>query len=134
MKNKIKELWNRKKKVAWVHLTAYGILVVEYLLCRFAFFDLHGMKEWPLDLLIFGTAVMLISLIAQKKQFPFFLSAGYMVGFICGMLFQTQGVDLGGGKTNNDWIIWTGVYLGFILAGIVWETAVKWWNLLKKKS
>ena len=31
---------------------------------------------------------------------------GYIGEFILAMLFNTDGIDQGGGRTNNGWIIW----------------------------
>lgn len=34
--------------------------------------------------------------------------AGYIIGFICSMIYNKDGIDPGGGRTNNAWkgIIW----------------------------
>ena len=46
-------------------------------------------------------------------------------GFAAGLIFGVDGVDHGGGATNNWWIIWTVVFLTAIGAGIVLEIANK---------
>jgi len=122
----------QQKKVLTNHLISLGILLLGFVLCRFAFFGFHGMKEWPLDLLIAGLAVLLISLLARKKYFPWFVSCGYHIGFWFGAIFHTEGFDPGGGRTDNLWQIWTVVFAVCILAGIVFEIVMKWRRLLKK--
>lgn len=42
-------------------LLSAGILLLSFVLCRFAFFDLHRMKDWPVVLLIAGGAILGVS-------------------------------------------------------------------------
>ena len=132
MSKGFKALLQQNKKVLLAHLISLGILLLGFLLCRYAFFGLHGMKEWPIDLFIVGIAAILISLLARKHYVPWFVMVGYILGFWLGVLFHTEGTDPGGGKTDNLWIIWTVVFLGCILAGILCEIWMKWRKLLKK--
>lgn len=40
------KVWiQQHKQVCLVHLISFGILLLGYVLCRFIFFELHGMKE-----------------------------------------------------------------------------------------
>ncbi len=132
MSKGFKALLQQNKKVLLAHLISLGILLLGFLLCRYAFFGLHGMKEWPIDLFKVGIAAILISLFARKQYVPWFVAGGYILGFWLGVLFHTEGTDPGGGKTDNLWIIWTVVFLGCILAGILCEIWMKWRKLLKK--
>ena len=125
MKEKNKRLWNR--------LAPLGVLFAGFLLCRFAFFGLHGMKEWPLDLLLAGLVVVTISLITKKQMIAWFTSAGYLLGFFVGVLFHSEGFDPGGGRTDNLWILWTVTFMVCIVAGAITETVMKWRRLLKNK-
>lgn len=45
---------------------------------------------------------------------------GYVVGFILAMIFNTDAVDPGGGRTNNAWIIWGTVFILSILIAVIW--------------
>lgn len=49
---------------------------------------------------------------------------GYIGGFILGMLFNTDGIDQGGGRINNGWIILGIAFIVSILAGIILEFIV----------
>lgn len=109
-----------------------GMLLLGYVLCRFAFFGLHGMKEWPLNLLLVGLVVVLLSMITKKQVIAWFASAGYLVGFFTGVLVHAEGFDPGGGRTDNLWQIWTVVYICCMVAGAIVETVIKWRKLLKK--
>lgn len=130
--SKAKEFLQKHKKLFLVHLSSLGVLLLGFVLCRYAFFGLHGMDEWPFNLLIAGLVSLLISLLAGKQYAPWFTSVGYFLGFWMGVIFHTHGFDPGGGKTDNLWGIWMLVFLGCILAGFLFELVLKWWKLLEK--
>jgi thiamine transporter ThiT len=46
---------------------------------------------------------------------------GYLLGFVSGMIFNSDVAYQGGGTRNNGWEIWTAVFLIVIIAGVVWE-------------
>ena len=132
MSKNFKAVIKQNKSKLFSYVFSFVILLIDLLLCRFVFFRLHGMKEWPIDLFVAGLAVLLISLIARKRYVPWFTSAGYFVGFLVGIIFHKEGFDPGGGRTDNLWQIWTIVFVVCILAGIVFEIVIKWKKLLKK--
>lgn len=43
----------------------------------------------------------------------------YIGGFAIAMLFNSDGVDPGGARTNNAWIIWTVAFVIIVLGGFV---------------
>ena len=132
MSKNFKAVMQQHKPMLFAHMVSFVILFIDLWLCRFVFFGLHGMKEWPVDLFVAGLAVLLISLIARKRYVPWFTSAGYFVGFLAGIIFHKEGFDPGGGRTDNLWQIWTIVFVVCILTGIIFEIVIKWKKLLKK--
>ena len=100
---------------------ALGILLIGFILCRYIFFDIHGMKEFPKVLLVLGLVVMAISALTKKKILPYFISAGYIVGFVFGFIFQVTKIDVNGVSVNNLWVIWAVVNVAFIVAGVICE-------------
>jgi hypothetical protein len=42
-----------------------------------------------------------------------------MGGFILAMIFNTDGIDQGRGRTNNAWIIWGTIFSFSILFGFI---------------
>ena len=108
--------------------TAGSLLAVGigYLLCRYTFFELHGMKQWPTILFGFCLFAVLVAAFFDARRVMLGTVAGYPVGLVLGLIFQTDGADPGGGRTNNLWLIWTAVILAAILAGIVWELASRY--------
>ena len=115
-----------KNKVSLIsHVIGLGILIIGFVLGRYVFFDVHGMKEFPVTLLVLGLAVMLISMLTSKKVLPYFISTGYLMGFVFGFLFQVTKMDVNGVSVNNLWVIWAGVYVAFIVVGFLCEALFK---------
>ena len=115
-------------------ISASIALFVAYILCGHVFLFLHGMRQWPIPLLILGLIVIAISAISNSRKVMIATVAGYVVGFACGMLFNwdTYHPERGpGAYSNNDWLIWTLVFLVFIAGGIVWELANRYKKTVK---
>ena len=106
-------------------IAASVLLFICFLLCRYHFFNLHGMKEWPVNLFVFGMIVIIISVIFDSRKVMIFTPAGYMAGFAFGMLFNEDSFDPGGGRINNAWIIWTASFLILIAVGVALEIITK---------
>ena len=66
-----------------------------------------------------GIAVLIISFLLKCQHLPLISANGYLVGFVAGLSFRTNGFDPGGGRTNNMWLIWLVVWLGVALIGVV---------------
>lgn len=106
-----------KNKTLWgVCMT--GLLAVSYWLCRFVFYGMHGMKDWPNMLAMVGLIIIVIASIVGKRILAVATVVGYMGGFVLAMIFHTHGVDQGGGGTNNAWIIWGCVFILSIIVGL----------------
>ena len=103
------------KKNITVHLLSLSVLCIGFVLCRTVFFDLHGMFDLPRLLFLSGLFVIGLSLFAKARLVPVVTALGYIVGFWAGVVFQTDGVDPGGGRTNNLWIFWVAVFACAIL-------------------
>ena len=115
-----------KTKNRLVHLFAWLMaLCGGFVLCRYILFPMHGMREWPVVLFIAGTAVIIAAFLVKARYVPAAASVAYTPAFLIGVLFQTDGVDPGGGRTNNLWIIWTVVFIGIIIISVVLELVLK---------
>jgi len=108
-------------------LCAAAALGVCFVLARYAFFGLHGMRQWPFVLFVFGLVVICVAGIADRLRVMLGVVAGYAVGFAAGMLFNSDVFHYYrgpyGSYTNNNFQIWTYVYLLFIFLGVAWEIA-----------
>ena len=117
---------NRKRLIT-ASLSA-ALLFAGYVLTRYVLFDLHGMKQWPLTLLVIGGLAAGVAWILQARLMPLVASAAYTISFFIGVLLQTNSIDAGGMATNNLWIIWTGVYLISILIAFIAEMVGQSWG------
>jgi transcriptional regulator with XRE-family HTH domain len=103
-------------------ISASAALFIGYLLCGRVFLFLHGMEQWSIILLALGLIVIAISAVSNSRKVMIGTVAGYIVGFACGMLFNWDTFDPNrGAYTNNNWVIWTLVFLLFVSIGIVWD-------------
>lgn len=122
-------MMNNKNKTA-VHFLSAGILCAGFAVIRYFLFDLHGMKQWPLILFIFGIAVIGTAFFANAKRVSLFTALAYSAAFAAGAVFRTEGVDAGGGKTDSLWMIWTIVFACCIAVSLAAEII----SARKKKS
>lgn len=96
------------------------VMTVFYYMLRTVLFNYHGMHDIPFLYFLFGCIVTFISILIKNKVLPYFISGGYIAGFILGYILQSNSYDPGGGLLNNLWILWLVVYLGFIMVGLVY--------------
>lgn len=101
------------------------LLLAGYVLIRYILFDLHGMKQWPFTMLILSAIIAVISLIMKARLIPIMTGVAFSISFMIAALFQVDSINAAGMRTNNLWIIWTGVFLFLIIAIIVGELTVR---------
>nr|WP_122012863.1 hypothetical protein [Maliibacterium massiliense] len=105
-----------KKRMAGI--VSLLCLLAAYAAIRYPLFAWHGMKGFPLYLLVPGVAaVAYAGLVRGNRVVPVFTAAGYILGFFCGHLFAAPAFDPGGGLTSNMWAIWLCVYGGAMATG-----------------
>lgn len=107
-----------KNKILW-GISMIGLIGISYLLCRFVFYGMHGMKQWPNLLAIVGLIIIVVASLLGNRLVSASTVVGYMGGFILAMIFNTDGLDQGGGRINNAWKIWTTVLILSILIGSI---------------
>lgn len=109
-----------------IGLLSMAILIASFLICRFALFDMHKMKQFPLVLLIAGGLFIGISMLFGCSRFPLFASLGYPVSFAAGLSFRQDYADPTGAMTlSSMWIIFLTVYLVIMCIGIVVEAMAR---------
>ena len=58
------------RKNAALHLASLCVLCAGYLLCRYVFFAVHGMKQWPACLFLLGlVAVVIVGALKLKAMY-----------------------------------------------------------------
>ena len=93
-----------------IGLLSMAILIASFLICRFALFDMHKMKQFPLVLLIAGGLFIGISMLFGCSRFP---------------LFADYADPTGAMTLNNMWIICIIVYLVIVCIGIIVEAVAR---------
>ena len=120
-----------KSRVVWV-VAATMALCVCYVLSRHDVLgQWHFMKQWPLSLFVFGLIIIAVTAFTFSKKVMICTPIGYIVGFVLAMMFNADGVDQGGGRTNNAWGIWIVSFVIILLIGIMWELVGRY---LKRKK
>ena len=110
-----------KRNSDTVQIGSVVFLLGSFLLCRYVFFSIHGMKEWPVILFVVGCLCLGYSILTGKNRLSLSSAIGYPISFLVGILFQSDGMDAGGGTTNNLWLIWTVSYVVVIVFGFALE-------------
>ena len=119
-----------RKRIFWV-VGSVVALCLCFILCRFTFIESHGSYQYPVVLFVVGIVAVIIAAIFDGRKIMINTVVGYVGGFALGIFFGVDGVDQGGGATNNWWVIWTVSFIAIIIAGIIWEIVSK--RILNKK-
>ena len=109
------------KKKIMIHVLSLGALCIGFILCRYVFFDIHGMKQWPVILFGIGIIAIVISFILNGKISPVCTAFSNKVEYLVGIMFTNRGTAKGGTPANNLWIIWTAVFVCLILSGMIYD-------------
>ena len=106
-----------------VGIISVVVLLLGFVLCRYVFFDVHGMKSWPLMLLAVGGVVLVLSVLCKCRCLPWFTSLGYPVSFAIAAVFQQTHTSPSGMTSNNLYLIWIIAYAAIIVIGVIAEAA-----------
>ena len=109
-----------KARIFWV-VGALMALIISFFLSRYTFFTLHGNTQWLIFLFVVSLIVLGIAAVIDSRKIMLSTVIAYIGGFALGLLLGTDGLDPGGGATNNWWQIWTISFLIIIIVGVVWE-------------
>ena len=94
---------------------------ISFLLCQHDFFVVQKSEQWPIILFLFGITIIIISSLFYLKKTMVFTVSGYIFGYLFAKILNKNGIDPGGGRTNNLWMIWLISFLIIIIIGIIWE-------------
>ena len=109
------------KNIRLESLISLGVLAIGFVLIRYPLFKLHGMIQWPMTLAIICLAVIIVSIVLKAAITPLSTSASYIIGFFIAYIFQSDGTDPGGSRTNNLWIIWTVIIAVTAIVSSIYE-------------
>jgi len=109
-------------------LGAAAALTISFLLCRYIFFEIHSMMQWPFVLYLLGLVVILVAAVFGGRKIMYSTAWGYLISFMLGMTFNwdTYHPEFDPGVTaNNNWSIWLLSFLGFLAMAIIFDIIVK---------
>ena len=121
------------KRILWFVVSAL-FLGLYWVLCRFVLFGLHGMKSWCDMLMYVSAGAVVLSAVMDLRITAAAAPTGYMLGFAAGAVFNTDGMDPGGGATNNFWLIWTIGLAVCVFVGLVADIALAFARKRKKAA
>ena len=93
---------NHKK----VHLLSLAALILGFILSILIRADQNGIGGTGKMLALFALIVCACSFLMGGKLIPLITSCGYFITFLFAFFFQRNGVDPGGGTTNNFGKLW----------------------------
>ena len=102
-------------------LISLAILGIGFLLCRYALFNFHGMKSFPEFLFKCGLLIIGISALLKARKVMFCTAVGYNIGYVLGLLFNTEWKDVHVTTLTSMWMWFVSVMILFAFAGVVWE-------------
>lgn len=107
---------DKKLKVSIISLI---IVIINYVLTRFIFFDLHQMKDFTDTMTLLSACLTVIFLLSDNILSCFVSSISNIIGFVLGYMFNTTTIDYITGNTNNFWLIWIGSYIILVILSML---------------
>lgn len=120
-----------KWKKKWVLFLPLVFLVSLCIILDYLYEQSFGPVSFPSLMCQFGCVVCLIATILKARLIQWFTAGSFLVGYFFGVVFWSEGLDPGGGRTNNFWVIWATVYMIGIMVGIMVEIVIgikKWYT------
>ena len=106
-----------KHKRLFIHLLSIGILAAGLGLSILIQPEPGGYVRLAKGLAMVALVFILASLLFNGKMVPLITSCGYFLTFLFAFFFQRDGVDPGGGPTNNFSRLWiTAFFICFVLS------------------
>ena len=110
----------RKSRIIWVIGTVIA-LFLSFLLCQYVFYEFHGNNQWPVFMLLIGLVIIGIAAIFDGRTIMVCVIAGYLGGFLLGILQGVDSVDHSGSVMNDWWLKWTIAFFVIASIGVFWD-------------
>ena len=111
-----------KHKRLFIHLLSIGILAAGLCLSILIQPEPGGYVRLAKYLAMVALVFILASLLMNGKVVPLMTACGYFLSFLFAFFFQRDGVDPGGGSTNNFWGLWIIAFFTFFVLSLYFET------------
>ena len=110
-----------KKRQCKRHLLSLGILLLSYGIISWVLRGEGGILGTGKFLALFTLVIIGCSFLMGGRLTPLLTAGGYFVSFLAAFFLQKDGVDPGGGRTNNMWGIWILTFLGLFVLSLFLE-------------
>lgn len=99
---------------------------ISFILCNYTdLANLHGNSDAPIIVAIFGVIALLISYVFNLKALTITATFGYIIAFLIGVYFETDGIVLGDEAIHEVWVVWLFSYWFFIGIGMICDFIMK---------
>lgn len=110
-----------KKNKAVNLFIAIGVLLAEYIVCRYIFYGAHQTKDIPFVLFLFCLTTSCVAIMFGKGRIATCAVVGYIASFFMGILFNVEWTDVHGTACNSFWIWFLCGTVVFTFVGLIWE-------------
>ena len=111
-----------KHKRLFIHLLSIGILAAGLGLSILIQPEPGGYVRLAKGLAMVALVFILASLLFNGKLVPLLTSSGYFLSFLFAFFFQRDGVDPGGGPTNNFSRLWITIFFICFVLSLYFES------------
>ena len=111
-----------KKNHGKIHLLSLGILLLSFLIICRVLRDAGGYLNLGKFLALFALVILGCSFLMGGRLIPLITTCGYLVSFLIAHFFQRDGVDPGGGTTNNFGRLWIIAFFTCFVLSLYFES------------
>lgn len=111
-----------KHKRLLIHLLSIGVLAAGLGLSILIQPEPGGYVRLAQGIAMVALVFILVSFLLNGKLIPLITSFGYFVSFLFAFFFQRDGIDPGGGATNNFGRLWIIIYSSVFVLSLYFES------------
>lgn len=111
-----------KKNNGKIHLLSLGILAAGFVIANLVKPTPSGFGSTGELMALFALLILGCSFLLGGKLVPLITSSGFLVSFFAALIFQKDGVDPAGARTNNFWYLWVFIFLGCFIVSLFFES------------
>ena len=102
-----------------ISIFLFILIIINYILTRFIYFNVHGMKDFPNTMSLLSAALTCLFILSENNISAICSTIGNTIGFFIGLMFYSVKVDYITGNTSNLWLIWGISYFIVVILGMV---------------
>ncbi len=95
-----------------------GILILSFLVCRVFLFGWISSYDMHRMMAMIAAALTIVFVLLDRRFSPWATVLAHPATYVLAHLLHSEGVDPGGGRTDNAWWIWIVSYVAIVT--VVW--------------